>query len=648
VALVVALCLVACSAAPLPDLGESATTTATLPPSLKEALTVMKDEEKFFKAGETKDGGLDEKKMNAAVSKFEDAGFKKAADYAERRVEEAALQQHVAHPGLMAKDSAKMIERGMNMAENAVGDDISVFETHMDKAAARAKAKGGGVQKKVGAHDLKVLSQGEKLVKSYDEEQAKMKNYAKTHPEDAKKLKAIMPSKLPRAGNEVLLQLGDAPAGTVGGVPKKTQASEQKGKSSDAKEPEKTSEKKSDKKSEDGMAAAKKEAGAIHDMVSATMKHVDATVDMQFAPLEEQLGFNLHQEAQLAKNQATVEEKQAINTQHDMVTQLHETTLANEITLAAKNADREAKIMKAAVEKAKQEHRTAEGDKNAVFVGPGNVKAEQDAQATGQMPVPTGVMPVPTTEELLQLGESKAPATFDLPSVPIGQLRPLVNKEAVQEMKQKDAIDDAVTKAMRFAEAKINTELSAVEPSDLQAQKGLQDPLDRTLSGLSKTAPETKHIQHEEALLESVKIPAVNLLQVEEAADLPPAAEGAPTPKSMPKSFDPYTEAVPVDFKLPATPIGDVQRNVKNDVVQALASDNIESQLAKAEVSRVEADNHELFAGLEPKGAGMHTYKTAQDIESKMDHLEHGVENARTAVAARVEEGTLPNGQPVH
>merc|ERR1711959_873115 len=100
---------------------------------------------------------------------------------------------------------------------------------------------------------------------------------------------------------------------------------------------------------------------------SRTMKHVDAAVDMQFAPVEEQLGYNLHQEAKLAKHEAMQESARAGDADKSVVERQKEMGIANEIQLAAKNADKEAQLMKDAVEKAKKEHREAEHDTSAVF-----------------------------------------------------------------------------------------------------------------------------------------------------------------------------------------------------------------------------------------------------------------------------------------
>lgn len=354
---------------------------------------------------------------------------------------------------------------------------------------------------------------------------------------------------------------------------------------------------------------------SISPFVSEVMKKVDAAVDMQFTPLEEQLGNNLHQEAKIAKNEAKIEKNYA-SKEKDIVRSEKETGLSSEISIVAKHAEAESKMMKDAVNKAKREHRAT--------------------QQTGKTEGAPAQNPTSPKTVLLQLGESSPPpATFSLPRAPVvsPRLRPLVNKDAIHIIKEKDHVDSTVLKAMRQAESKMNTELATIEPSTMRPVKKLHDALDRTLTHVTKAA--AKHIEKEEQLMESLKVPPITLLQ------LKPSTPQLGQP--MPKTFDPHHKDIPITYKLPATPIGNVKREVQRDVTPAMGSEDLIQTLAKAEVAKVEADDHDVFRGLDPAD----TYRLTKHIDHKMASIGKAVEKARLQTAARVEEGVLPNGRPV-
>merc|ERR1711871_131906 len=298
----------------------------------------------------------------------------------------------------------------------------------------------------------------------------------------------------------------------------------------------------------------------------------------------------------------------------DLVERQKEIGLANEISLAAKHAEAQAQKMKDAVDKAQAEHRAVEEEEKKKASGPG-------------------------AADLLQVGESTdPPATFSLPTVAVGRLRPLVQKDAVKIMKHRNKIDSTVMKAMRDAEAKINTELVSFEPSSLQANKDLGDPLDETLHQVSKK--EKKHIQKEVNFMDSLVPAPLDTLELVQYK----AQKEAP----VPKSFDPFSAAAPITYKLPSSPIGDVQDEVRKDVSAALADDNMVASLTQQAVDKVEADDHAMFKGLVSPVNRLHAYKKEQKIEKKMAALGQRVEQMNVGAGAVVAEGRLPNGESVH
>lgn len=729
-----------------PDLGESAATGVKQEPTPQQALEVMTEGLKLWKEGETKDGDESMDKLDTAFGKLEDKAFAKAANKAEHMVEESVLVNHAPHPRQIAKDSAKEIERGLQMAATETGDDIKQFQNEVKRSEAQAVAQGGTLKKKQGKYVEKELTKSIKMEKKGVEYKSKMNHYIDNHPKAVKALEdaKMIPQKdidafktevmsLPTTASTKDIKTGaesdaEAPVSAPKAVSlmelaeskqeylaplvkqglqvtkesarldKKSvghpnlakkyadqvekdhgYAVEKSPKTEKASSETKTSEssggaattsadtspaaaqptqqataaatapakqQKAPAKQQKAAAAVPAAAAAvvpapvpvaapaaapaskklskaaiakeIAPFVQQVMQKVDAQVDMQFTPVEEQLGYNLHKEAQLAKNQERMETTAATK-EKNVLQQSFEQGLASNIGLAAQQAEKEAATMKAAVKKAQEEHRAAQ-------------KADPTATATTGATQAAAPAAVPASVELLQLGESsKPPATFSLPEVHIASLRPEVEKDAVKIMASRNKIDSTVMKAMRDAEAKLNTELAPVEPQAMHPVKTLNDALDRTLTGASANS---EHIKKEEELMESLdEAPPIALIQ-----------EKATPPKTPPKSFDPYTESVPVSFQLPDDPLGDVQGRVQKDVGAAIKSHNLLESLTKMAVQKAEDDDENMFKGMIPQQTA--TYKLEKNINSALNKIENAATNANVNAAAQVAEGKLPNGQP--
>jgi hypothetical protein len=569
---------------------------------------VLKEGAKVWKQGERKDGSESLDKLDAALSHEIDRGMAKAEATAERDVEEAAIRGHEAHPRQLAKDEAKLIMRGVKSSEALVGDDLSMFRDGMKGAEAVAKEKGGGQEPGLGKKTEDALNTQFGMMKEGKRIQRAMETYVpgttlsllQLKP-DAEVIKNSRQDAKSRghpkmAAKYAAMVEGAAPAPAAGTEAPVAPAASQQPPSKP--KPAKTS-------SEGGHyspKAPKKVDPSKY--VEEVMNRVGPTVDMQFAPLEERLGYNLHEEVRLAKHEAAAERARSAS-ETKVTEKQRDFREATAIEVAAKDAEEEAQVMKAAVNKAKKEH--------------------------------SQMGPAEEALSLLQLGEGTSKVLPPPSNAGVKNLRSVVQKKAIKMMVRNNHIDQVMMKAMRKAEATFNTEIAPEMPRGMAAKPGATDILDRQLKApsaeVSKEEKFMANLQPDPTAQPSFPI---SLLQVEEAPSSQPPAD-----------FNPLQDVTPAGFKVPSIPLGNAQKDVANAVPRAMASQQLFEQLRQAAIRRVEKDDHDAFAGLKLKGM-THAYKAETKLQNHLESEATTIENKRITAARNVANGVLPNGQKVH
>jgi len=332
------------------------------------------------------------------------------------------------------------------------------------------------------------------------------------------------------------------------------------------------------------------------------MDKVKGDVDIQFAPVEEQLGYNLHQEVKLAKHQVAAV-KAAAQQEHGVHQREKDLRQANAIALAAKHAEAEALKMKKAVNQAKAEH-----------------------AANGEL------------VSLLELGESAEPSSADLSQV--------IQKKAVKIMNDNQHLQDVMQKAMSDAEAKVNTELNPVLPTsmlpqnDQQADNILYHTMPLPSQKVQKETSFVQQLEKEPTALIADKAKGKITTHVPGAVE--ELLEEGETP--VPASFDPFHKQVSLNFKLHEVLDPHATEHVEKDLNKAVGENSVIEKLSQAAVEKVEANDHAAFQGL----GSDHSYHTEQKLNTRMDNLGREVVNARISAAEQVDEGRLPNGNKVH
>lgn len=166
-------------------------------------------------------------------------------------------------------------------------------------------------------------------------------------------------------------------------------------------------------------------------------------------------------------------------------------------------------------------------------------------------------------------------------------------------MQAKAAEDAKVNAAMRKAEVQIHNELHPLEQEHVQAMKKntvkaaaqpASKPAAKPMAAAKPTgqSPAPKAAQSEVSFLKSLHpfpISPNSLLQMHATAN----------------AQNPLDVTPPVTFKLPSSPVGNVNPTVDADVKKALAEQSSLNTLTNAAVANVEADDHKKFAPVEPK-----------------------------------------------
>lgn len=529
---------------------------------------------------------------------------------AEQAVEKSAIRMHTPHPKQMAQDEAKIIMRGVKSSEAEIGDDLSVFNDGMKGAEAAAKAKGGGEVPGLGKNTEKDLKQGIGMYNEASRIKQAMETYApsllqlaadKPDPEVIKNSrqdsKALGHPNM--AAKYVAMIEGDAPAPVKAkkvAAPVATAKSAPQKKDGNGDDTEAGRDRKASSEGGHYSPAAPKKVKA-EKYIKEVMARVDGTVDMQFAPLEEQLGYNLHQEVKLAKHEADSERSRSAS-DTEVTEKQKDFREANAIDVAAKNAEEEALAMKAAVNKAKSEH--------------ANMGPAEEALS------------------LLQLGEAQGPA----PALHgEAKLMPEVQKKAIGMMIHNNKIDQVLMKAMRKAEQTINTELAPVMPHAMAAKEGATDIIERQLRRPSASVSEETNFMANLHASSGDPALSLNLLEV---AESPPVDLGT-------------GDEVGAGFKIPTVleQARNVQKDVANAVPKAMASQQLFDELREAAIDRVEKDDHDAFDGLKLQGM-THSYAAETKLQNHMSAEARSVEQQRITVSTNAAKGILPNGKRAH
>jgi len=582
------------------DLGEG----AGFHGSEKEALDLMHKAQKIWEKGERPDGSESVGKMETALDHTIDKSMSGVEQKVEHQIEETAIKGNEPHPAQFATDEAKQVVRGIRDSERLVGDDIAEFNKGYKKAENFAKSQGGGVIPDLGEkvdeglnaefHQVKTTQALKRAMETYVPKSALSLVQLENTPskeviEGAKQDKEALGK--PDLAAKIVAQVEHIPVEKVTG--KATAPTEVAHEAAAAPAPVEKKAEAEPARTAAGLPNAKK-------YIDEVMDKVKGDVDIQFAPVEEQLGYNLHQEVKLARHQvaavkAAAQQEQGVHQREKDLRQ------ANAIALAAKHAEAEALKMKKAVNQAKAEH-----------------------AANGEV------------VSLLELGESAEPSSADM--------RQVIQKKAVKIMNDNLHLQDVMQKAMNDAEAKVNTELNPILPTSMLPRNDQQ-----ANNILYHTMPlPSQKVQKETSFVHQLeKEPTALIADKAKGKITTPGAveellEESETP--VPASFDPFHKQVSLNFKLHEVLDPHATEHVEQDLNKAVGENSVIEKLSQAAVERVEANDHAAFQGL----GSDHSYHTEQKLNTRMNNLGREVVDARISAAEQVDEGRLPNGNKVH
>jgi len=554
--------------------------------------------EKIWRKGENADGSENLDKMEGALDKVEEKGLEKVEVKTERQIERHAIESHDPHPMKMVKEESKEIARGIKMAENEVGDDLGQFNKAYDIGIDKVKKQGGDVEPNIGAKMDESIKQAMHLSTYAEKLKQAMETYTppqsllevgETAPADIKVDSGVVThatttqGSIKAAGHKALAK---SVVDFVEGVQpaKKETAAKAPAKKAPAKKApaKKAPAKKAPAKKASPVektAATRTPGVKVQKSIDSIMNEVKGDVDLQFAPVEEQLGYNLHQEAAMALKESQQEQSRSMREQGS-ARKHKDIREANALALAAQHAEEEAAVMKKAVNFAKKEH--ADG-------------------------APT----VPGAEVFLQ--ESEAPAFTS-----VGDLHPDVQRMAIKKIKEENALDDVLQKAMRKGERTLNTELAPVMPQAMKSNHN-DDLLDRQLKSKDESMgvmKETEFIMHMHA------------------AEAKKVRDGI---------FN--DEFIQTGYKMEAAPLGDTTGRVEHDIHEEMNFQHQIDQLTQASIVKAEKDDQHAFghlaAEMNPKA---NTFDATQQLQSRMNAIGQMVEDANIKAQERVATGYLPNG----
>lgn len=554
------------------------------------SLKIMSAAEKIWHKGERKDGSESMNRMEAALDKVETKALNKAELHAERVVEKNAIQTHNPHPRQFVKDESKDISKGVQMAEAMIGDDIGQMNKGYHIAGDVVKQQGGAIQPNYGAKMDEAVKQNMHMVNYANSLHKAMETYDPDLPGHSSLLEVseFAPADI-KVDKDVITKVTPHANAVSNVAPTKKAVAKVEGdKSKAAKVAKAPAEQKA---SAHKVASAKKTANGVVDVsknIESIMAEVKGNVDLQFAPVEEQLGYNLHQEAAMAEKESERERSRSIHDE-DVGRKAHDLRQANALALAAKRAEAQASLMKKAVNFAKKEH----------------------AAGTPQLP---------GTQVLLQMPTD---ATAGTPEA----LHPEVQKMAIKKIKERNSFDDMLQKVMRKGEETINTELAPEVPQEMQS-RFKDDLLDRTLT----PQQESLHVLKETKLMESLhSSPA-------------PAKVVDPTLKEM---F--HDTLIQMPIKMEAEPLGNTGGRVMADVHQEVNLQDQIERLTQASITKAEADDQHAFGDLASHVDPSHVsaYGATQKMQSQMSAVGKMVEDANIQAQDNVINGVLPNGQAV-
>jgi len=569
------------------DLGES----AGMQPTEKSALSLMRTAQKIWEKGERPDGSESVSKMEGALDHQIDKSMHTVEEKVEHKIEETAIKGNEPHPMQFAKDEAKQVVRGIKDSERLVGDDVAEFNKGYTQAKSYAKSQGGGVIPDLGAEvdaglntefqQAKVTDNLRKAMETYVPKSVSLVELDENQPSK----EAIHGAKQdqealgkPALAAKYVAEVEHIPVEQVLGkkaAPKEAAAAKKEAPDAPAapkEEPARTA---------SGMPNAKK-------YIDEVMNKVQGDVDIQFAPVEEQLGYNLHQEVKLAQHQGNLV-KDAAKTDQGIAQRQKDFRQANQIALVAKNAEAEALKMKKAVNKAKAEH-ASNGEEVS----------------------------------LIELGESAQPS-----------LHEVIQAKAIKMVKQNQQLQDDTMKAMKKAEAEINTEFNPILPVSMLPQSDAQ-----AKSILYHTMPlVSAKVEKEAALLK--KLTSTPELAADQAPPVEELIEEGET--AVPQGYNPYDKQVDVNFKINEVLVPNAASHVETALNKEAGLDAVMQKITEAAVEKTEAQMHDDFQGL----GGEHSYSATKQLNKSVENLGNEVTSARIQAAERVEEGRLPNGQKI-